>query len=128
MPATTMRRLRLVPVLGYLAVAFAVLDFVSSIIRAPGCGRVAKLLWFIPDLRPLVSAWINSVTGVFSVVFTYAILAFIALAVISRLSGGRFTGHAVTGLLGTWLSKAFVVLLAVAILHSAVQALVAFLC
>ena len=119
---------RLIRVLAYLAVAFAVLDFVSSLTSAPGCGRLANLLWFIPDLRPLTSAWINYVVGVVSTVFVYAIFAFVVLALLSRLSGGLFSGHIVAGLVNTVLSKAIVVLLVGAILHAAVQALVALLC
>lgn len=120
--------MRLIPVLGAIALAFAVLDFVSSIISAPGCGAIANLLWFIPDLRPLTSAWITYMIGVFSVVFTYGILSLVMLAVLSALGGGLFGGHIAAALINSVLRKAIGVLLLGAILHCVVQALVELLC
>jgi hypothetical protein len=120
--------MRLIPVLGAIAIAFAVLDFLSSVISSPGCGHLANWLWFIPDLRPLTSAWITWVIGVFSVVFTYGIVSLVLLAVMSSLSGGLFGGHIAAALINSVLRKAIAVLLSIAILHVAVQALVELLC
>ncbi len=120
--------MRLVPALWLLATAFVVLDFVSSITSAPGCGWIANLLWFIPDLRPLTSWWINYVIGVFGVAFVYGILALLVLAVLSRLTGGLFSGHIAAAMLSAVLSKVIVAVVLGAILHHTVQSLVARLC
>lgn len=123
---------RLFRILAYLAVAFAVLDFVSSIAHAPGCGGLAGLHGLVPDLRMLAIAWIDSVANVVRDMLGMAVFFVVVMILLSRVSGAPSAGRLVSGPVN-WmrakvLPKVIAVLVVGVILHAAVQALVALLC
>jgi len=77
----TMPQPRPIRILGYVAIAFAALDLLSSIAGAHECGRLGRLLGFLSGLRPLTTAWIDSIVGMAVTVFVWGVLVFLPLSV-----------------------------------------------